>query len=134
MLQVVSATYTTATTTSSSTYSDTGLTATITPSSSGSKVMVLGSVNGVFKYTNNTGVSIKWFRGATEIAKAADYAGYTNNTDPNNIGSVSFLYLDTPATTSATTYKAQFMSENGATAEVQRNAAMSTLLLLEIGA
>lgn len=135
VLQVVAATTTTTVTSTTTTYIDTGLTATITPSSSNSKVMILGSVNGVFKVTNNSGVGIKWFRGATELAKVSQYAGYTGTSTANQVGSVGFCYLDTPATTSATTYKAQFNSSNGAAdCEVQGNDSMSTLLLLEIGA
>ena len=135
VLQVVSATTTATVTSTTTTYIDTGLTATITPSSASSKIMVLGSVNGVFKITNNSGVGIKWFRGATELAKVSQYAGYTGNSNANQVGSVGFCYLDTPATTSATTYKAQFNSSNGAAdCEVQANDSMSTLLLLEIGA
>ena len=135
VLQVVDATTTTTVTSTTTTYIDTGLTATITPSSASSKIMVLGSVNGVFKITNNSGVGIKWFRGATELAKVSQYAGYTATSAANQVGSVGFCFLDTPATTSAITYKAQFNSSNGSNdCEVQANNSMSTLLLLEIGA
>jgi hypothetical protein len=135
VLQVVSATTTTTVTSTTTTHIDTGLTATITPSLTSSKIMILGSVNGVFKVTNNSGVGIKWFRGATELAKVSQYAGYTGDSSANQVGSVGFCYLDTPATTSATTYKAQFNSSNNSNdCEVQANNSMSTLLLLEIGA
>ena len=61
VLQVVNATYSTYTTTSSSTFADTGLTATITPTSATSKILVLLNVNGVAKETGNTGCALRLF-------------------------------------------------------------------------
>jgi hypothetical protein len=133
VLQVVAATYAVETSSSSSTYADTGLTATITPTSATSKVLVLMTQNGVLKDTNNTDVRMKMFRGATEISffTAAD----TNTSTRNNIGTVGISYLDSPATTSATTYKTQFISSsNNAVVRVQGGSSTSSIVLLEIGA
>jgi hypothetical protein len=135
VLQVVYAGTSTAVTSSTSTYVDTGLTATITPSSATSKVLVLGTLNGCIKVGSNTSVQIKWLRGATDIARPSDYAAFTGDTSVNDIGSVTVEYLDSPATTSATTYKAQFNSFNNSSyVQVQDNGVLSTLVLMEIGA
>lgn len=135
VLQVVYAGYSTAVTSSTTAWVDTGLTATITPSSASSKILVLGTLNGVIKVGSNTSVQTQWLRGATQIARTSDYAAFTSSTAVNDIGSVSVNYLDSPATTSATTYKAQFNSFNNSSyVQVQDNNVLSTLVLMEIGA
>jgi hypothetical protein len=135
VLQVVYGTYSTDTTSSSSTYADTGLTATITPTSATSKVMVLLTHNGCLKFTSDTYLGLKLFRGATDIATFGGQAGATGSSAFNAVGSVSLGLLDTPATTSATTYKTQLNSGNNtASARVGHGAPLSTILLIEIGA
>ena len=134
VLQVVAATYSTQTTSSSSTYADTGLTATITPTSATSKILVLLTQNGVRK-DNNNDVGIRLFRGASNIAQVSASAADTNSTARNEVGTVAISYLDSPATTSATTYKTQFAtSGNSGTIYVQVSSATSSIVLLEIGA
>jgi hypothetical protein len=134
VLQVVAATYSTQTTSSSSTYADTGLTATITPTSATSKILVLLTQNGVRK-DNNNDVGIRLFRGGSNIAQVSASAADTNSTARNEVGTVAISYLDSPATTSATTYKTQFAtSGNSATVYVQVSSAVSSIVLLEIGA
>lgn len=137
VLQVVAATYNTAVTNSTSTYEDTGLTATITPSSASSKVLVLIHQAGCHKSNaaNNSAVAIRAFRDATGIGTISADGGYTNSTLQLDFGTVSASILDTPATTSATTYKTQFKSGTAlATATVQFSTAMSSIVLMEIGA
>jgi len=120
VLQVVNATYATSTTTSSSTFTDTGLTASITPSSSASKILVFVNMCGCGKRTNDTSLALKLVRNSTDILKIDEHAGFTNTTGRITIGSVSTSYLDSPATTSSTTYKVQFAS-NANNALVQIN-------------
>ena len=142
VLQVVFASYSTETTSTSTTYADTGLTASITPTLATSKVLVIVSQQGVFKEVGNTGssVKIKLLRGATTILEMADSNAWTGVSEANTIGSVSATFLDTPATTSSTTYKTQFANRVAATGVVvQRyqttvDTAVSTITLLEIGA
>jgi hypothetical protein len=135
ILQVVNATYTTQTSTSSSTFSDTGLTATITPKFATSKILVLVNLNGVTKTTADNGVGFFLVRDSTNISRISDFAATTGTTTTNSVGSVSTGYLDSPATTSATTYKIQF-NATANTASVLINYAgssvMSTITLLEI--
>ncbi len=134
VLQVVAATTRTQTTSSSSALADTTLTATITPTSASSKVLVYVSQNGIGK-GNNAYMVLKLLRGATTIFTLDETAAYTNSVAENRIGSVSGMYLDTPATTSATTYKTQFASATGiANVTVQFNVADSSIVLMEISA
>jgi len=120
VLQVVNATYATSTTTSSSTFVDTGLTASITPSSSASKILVFVDMCGCGKRTNDTSLALKLVRNSTDILKIDEHAAFTNTTGRITVGSVSTSYLDSPATTSSTTYKVQF-SSNANNALVQIN-------------
>lgn len=134
ILQVVNATTTTSTSSSSSTYADTNLTATITPSSTSSKILVVAHQTGLLKQTNNTALLIRLMRGATEISKFAR-ACFTDSVASISVGTASVSYLDSPATTSATTYKTQFQSTgNNATVTVQWDNTMSTITLYEVSA
>jgi len=139
VLQVVNATTSTATSSSSSTFADTTLTATITPTSATSTVLVLVSQNGTLKSTNDTALQLRLLRGATVISNFARLALYTGSAATNFGDGLSLCYLDSPATTSATTYKTQLASQgNNAEVQVQLTsggtATMSTITLLEIGA
>jgi hypothetical protein len=135
VLQVVNATYATVTASSTSTYVDTGLTASITPSSATSKVLVFVHQTGISKGASNTYAFLRLVRGATTLAEFEKAAGYDNTSNVQNVGGSGITYLDSPATTSATTYKTQFASGNGtANASVQSDNCTSTITLMEIGA
>jgi hypothetical protein len=135
VLQVINATYSTGTNSSSSSYADTGLTATITPTSATSKVLVFVSQNGLRKDTGDTRLGLKLLRGATDLATFETFGAWTGNSNNNAIAGSSVNYLDSPATTSATTYKTQFASlDNVAKVTVQQSSATSTITLMEIGA
>lgn len=134
VLQVVSAFHNTSTTNSTNTYADTGLTATITPSATTSKIAVFVAQNGCNKSNGNTlnQVQLRLLRGGVEIAMA--YVGYTETLLQTN-SSVSLLKLDDPNTTSAVTYKTQFNNPNNtASVTVQNGSSGSTIILMEIGA
>jgi hypothetical protein len=137
ILQVVVGTTSTQAVSSSSAYADTGLTATITPSSSSSKVLVLVMQNSVLKNTGNAGnaCNIKLVRGATDLV-SVPLIGKTNTDLLNIIGAVPINTLDLPATTSATTYKTQFANDSNTAsgAIVQFGGAASAILLLEVSA
>ena len=139
VIQVVNATTSTNVTSSTSTYVDTTLTATITPQFSTSKILVLVNQNGVGR--NGTAVSedmkIKLVRNGVDIAGMYQYAMYTGTSLPFRGATYSLSYLDSPATTSATTYKTQFAAaENAGTVQVQQDAgnSLSTIILMEIAA
>ena len=133
VLQVVNATYGTETGSSSSTFADTGLTVSITPKFSTSKILVIVDMTGCLKQTNNTGLNLQVLRGSTTIATIASASGNTTTTTQNDFGSVSCNYLDSPATTSSTTYKVQFSSQsNNALVRICQNNSLSTITVMEI--
>ena len=137
VLQVVNATYSTPVLSTSNTYITTNLTASITPSSSSNKILVIVHQAGCLKYTSNTSVALALYRGATPIIYFGGRAGQTDGTVTNEPGTISTCYLDSPATTSSTTYTTYFASNgNNATVLVQDNnglnVATSTITLMEI--
>ena len=138
ILQVVNATYSTQTTSSSSTFADTGLTATITPTSASSKILVLVNQVGCYKTTTDTAIALRLLRGATTIISFESAAGGTSSTTSSATGAASVCYLDAPATTSSTTYKTQLMStSNTALVYVQASNGFipsSTITLMEVAA
>ena len=135
ILQVVYGSYGTQTSSSSSTYADTGLSASITPQATSSKILVLVNQVSNYKETNNTYMKLRLVRGSTEIALFESYGGFTNTTASNGFGACSISYLDSPTTTSATTYKTQFLSNNNnAAVYTQTGGAISTIILAEVSA
>jgi hypothetical protein len=132
VLQVVNGTYGIDVGSSTTTFVDTGLTATITPRSTSSKILVIVNQAGCSK-ANNAYMHLQLLRGASSLIVFETTALFTNTATSNNCGSCSVNYLDSPATTSATTYKTQVASRaNIASVSVQSNASYSTITLMEI--
>ncbi len=132
VLQVVNATTSTQVSISSASYTDTGLTATITPTSATSKILVLVSQSGVNGTAASNGVNVQLLRGASSISVFAIAMAYATG---DILATASVCYLDSPATTSATTYKTQFARYTGSSAvRTQENGSMSTITLMEIAA
>lgn len=141
VLQVVSATTTTATTIATTTLTDTGITASITPTLSTSKIMVIVSGNVIIsRSAGDVYIGAKLFRGATGIMDWGNYGFAASNaygTRNDMLANHSITYLDSPATTSSTTYKLQSKMETTAstgTSTWQYINSPSTITLLEIGA
>jgi hypothetical protein len=134
LLQLVNGTYATSTANTTTTYADTGLTATITPTLSTSKILILVSIEWVKNANDaNSAVDFKLFRGATDLSTWSTI-GYTE-TAIYNAGMFAINYLDDPETTSATTYKIQFRNRVAASSvSVQYGNALSSMTLMEIGA
>jgi hypothetical protein len=136
VLQVVNVVYSTQTSNNTGTLADTGLTATITPTLATSKILVIVNQGGVTKTNNNSnsGVQVVLLRGVTTLATFAQYETYSG-TAMEMYGSCGVNYLDSPATTSATTYKTQFLNRfNGNGVRAQSDSTASTITLMEIGA
>ena len=135
VLQIVYGSTATQITSASTTPVDTTLTATITPKSSSSKVLVCVEQNGLLKITNDTWITLNTFRGATNIGNIGAQICVTGSSATNGVGGSGIQILDEPATTSATTYKTSFFSgNNSATVAVQHAGARSTIILMEISA
>lgn len=125
VLQVVQVSYNTEFSTTSSTFADIGLSASITPSSTSNKILVLYSIGYLMQDTNIAGLRL--LRGSTVIqssvrAAHALHASYFHNE-----------YLDSPATTSSITYKVQSNKNTGSSFATCWNAEQpSTITLMEI--
>jgi hypothetical protein len=133
--QVVTATYNVATFSSTSSYVDTGLTATITPTATTSKILALVIQGGVGHDTGATGVNLLMLRGATAIDQELNIGFLSGSAAQFNVGRVGMMVLDAPASVSALVYKTQFASsQNIARAFVQSGSSTSTIVLIEIGA
>jgi hypothetical protein len=143
VLQVVSATYSTQVQVTGITYGDTGLSLSITPTASTSKILVM--VNQTLRTNRSSGIStgggVKLLRGSTDVYNPNPDGYQIHYFENPSSGSQdwydmkSLVYLDSPATTSSTTYKTQMRGENASnTASAQMNSAVSVITLLEIGA
>jgi hypothetical protein len=109
VLQVVNAVYTTFTTTSSGSFVDTGLTATITPKSTSSKIFVIISAGmGNTSAAANNNVQIT--RDSTSVAT---FSRVSFSAGGHMMAQNSSTDLDSPSTTSAVTYKLQFKTDTG---------------------
>jgi hypothetical protein len=136
VLQVLQQFYSTQTDSSSSTFADTGITLNITPSSASSKVLAIVSINGCLKTEGNTSnaLSLRLMRGATQLMESEDN-GFSNSALYLYMGTLGMVYLDSPSTTSATTYKVQFRNPVGASlVRINASSSESTITLMEIGA
>jgi hypothetical protein len=138
VLQVIHASYSTEVSSSTTTFATTGLTATITPTLNTSKILVLVSQNGcMVDTTANNAVKLQLVRGVTVLSQITDKQSYNSGNLFSNTA-VSFNWLDSPATTSATTYKTDFARYfSSGTVYVQNfnaTAVVSTITLMEIGA
>lgn len=145
VLQVVQVSYSTEYTNTGNTYTDTGLSASITPSATNSKVLVMVNQQTWSKrQTNNSGgAALKLLRGSTDIYVPApskyelQYSEVNNGTTVEIAAMISLCYLDSPNTTSSTTYKTQgslAVTTSTPTMKCQQGSAISTITLLEIGA
>jgi hypothetical protein len=142
VLQVVFATTTnTGLLTTSTSYVDSGLSASITPSSTSNKILITFCHNVILDatITDDFRGDVRIVRGSTEIAEFEDAklnratggsASYVRSAVQS-----SFQHLDTPSTTSATTYKTQFRAGGGSGARFGIESAgncRSNVILMEI--
>ena len=151
VLQVVQGTLATAATTTSGTLADTGLSVSITPSSATSKILVISSVMA----SKNDGAHSAYFtvlRDSTNLVVPTSPSSRSARICqiPGDItgmqyymSTLNWTWLDSPATTSALTYKVQY-NVNGGTGCINRTfwdsdvagaaRGVSTITVMEIGA
>ena len=149
VLQVVTTAKTDTFTSTSTTFTDiTGMSATITPRESSSLVLVMFHMNTATGGGNSAMFQI--VRGSTAIGLGTPVGsriGITTQTylgDQNAMISNSMVFVDSPATTSATTYKLQTRLNTAGTVQINRSMSdsdnnavgrgISTITLLEISA
>jgi hypothetical protein len=136
VLQVVNATTSTQVSVASTTRTDTGLTATITPTSATNKILVVTScrIYASPSSVGNASSDVRLLREATTLQTLARY-GFSEVTNTGSGDQFVTSYLDSPATTSATTYKITFNRAGGnGTVYAQLDSDLSTITLMEIAA
>jgi hypothetical protein len=137
VLQVVQATYSTQGTSTSTSFTDTGLTASITPSNASNKVLVIIQHNlGLSDGTDRANGKIKLLRDTTDIWGGTSLYPYTRAAAGGgalvNYWGFPIVYLDSPSTTSSTTYKTQYAQSGNGTVYVAANSSTETITLMEI--
>jgi len=141
VLQVVQGLTTTETTTSSSTPVNTTIAASITPTSSTSKILILIKISEAVKTNASASnrIQLRLYKNGVNMSFNASSFMMSGNlytaTAVEARGSLGFNYLDSPATTSALEYRV-YMASNDATSavSVQNNSSPSTIILMEIAA
>jgi hypothetical protein len=138
VLQVIAATYSTSTSTTSTSMVDTGLTASITPSATSSRIVVIANV--LVRRNSGGGDTdlhsyLQLVRDSTSISGAINLENYQVSSGSQYVDPWNWSMVDSPSTTSATTYKVQMRSNTGnITTTAQTGSATSQLILMEIGA
>tara|TARA_B100001939_G_scaffold202187_1_gene173798 strand:+ start:993 stop:1502 length:510 start_codon:yes stop_codon:yes gene_type:complete len=142
VLQVVTDELTTNVSTNSDSYSDiSGLSVTITPSSTSSKIYVIAnlcSARGSNSSFHSCNIFFNLVRGSTELnASRLNYYAGNGNTAREVDGTITLTNLDEPNTTSATTYKCQFkcLGSSNYTAQINQstdNSPVSSITAMEI--
>ena len=130
VLQVVQATSGSNATTSSTSFVTTSFSATITPKFSTSKVLILHAAP-CYNNTANYGIDLTMYRGGSNIAPNTVF-GSIYAASSVSWATIAFNYLDSPATTSATTYTVYFKSTYGGTVTYNVGGAGASIILLEI--
>lgn len=137
VLQVVQVTSSTQLTTTSATMSSTGVSATITPTSSSSKILVLVNAGVGVSSSGGGGVAIARNGSVVWNPSVNDSSGYYQFYAVGTAirAMVGLSYLDSPSTTSATTY-ALFFAARGNTVYINETGNTSsggtTITLMEI--
>ena len=132
VLQVVAGTHATEVSSSDSSYVTTNIDASITPSATSSKVLIIANTSG--RSTNagkNGNYTIK--RGSTDLDSTGNGFARVRDADGGIFVNAPIVHLDSPNTTSSTTYT-MFMKCNGGTVFASVSDSPSEIILMEIGA
>jgi hypothetical protein len=138
VVQVKSAIYSTSTSNATSTFTDTGLSVSITPTSASNKILVIVSQSTRSNYTAaayENAMKLRINRDSTAIYNDGGDMWYVANTNQTGGGDYRFyqtmVYLDSPASTSALTYKTQQRIYTG-TVTCQPFGVPSTITVMEV--
>jgi hypothetical protein len=130
VIQVVQGTYATATTTTSASFVTTNIEASITPSSASNKVFVIATFFSSVPIANEGIYSI--FRDSTNLVSTGDNALGQNYAGGSRVDYMSCLsFLDSPSTTSSTTYSVRFLAQTGTLTTTGENTT-SVINLMEV--
>lgn len=124
--------------TTAGTYQDSGLSLSITPTSTSSKILIIYAMHFRIHSSNSeVGMAFRVVRGSTVIdtpTTTYDNYSYDGGGSTDSRASDTKFYLDSPATTSAVTYKIQMTSYTGtgASTRAQSDGNKSRIMLMEI--
>ena len=116
---------------SATTYVDTNMSLSITPSSTSSKILCLWNVQAKCS-TAQSGFGTQLVRGSTNIWTSGTNYNIYCGTHTDSRVSGDFKYLDSPSTTSAITYKVQVQPHNNITINFNEGGNKTQLVLMEI--
>ena len=134
VIQVIENSTTTQANSTSQTFADSGLTATITPQSTSSKIAIFIDQNVHKTYAEIDQIQVNLMRGSTQLVLWGTELQHDNGALVHNNGYGSQSYIDSPSTTSPVTYKTQFRRRlsTGVQVSVQYAGARSSIMLMEI--
>lgn len=135
VVQIVGATTSTTVSTTSASYVDSGLTVTITPTSASNKVMLF--VSSAFDFeraASSYAAAIRLYRSTTGLTGDVinDQVNQGSGTETGGASQFNLIYLDSPATTSATTYKIQMYGSGGTRVRSQSNSTIGSIIAMEV--
>ena len=119
---------------SSNSYTDTGITADITPSATNSTIHIFINIMGLQSGgSTNARMDFQLLRDSTSISTSGANKWSQSANDTHRNGGFAMNFKDSPSSTSALTYKVQFKAVEG-TCNVQRdgNSGASTITLMEV--
>jgi len=123
----------TATSTNNTTWVSTHLSATITPTSSSSKILIIGQHSSARTVNATNGMQLRITKNSSALVTiASEYLFNTRDVDV----ALPFQYLDSPSTTSSLTYATEFrqLTGNGGQSQLNANSNPAFITLLEISA
>ena len=135
VLQVITATDSTKRTTSSTSYvtASNTLSIDITPSSTSSKIFLIGSIS-VYQTNGNAAPHLTTYRDSTELSGGTSLGGFRAGDGNQNMMFSPITHLDSPSSTSQITYQIYIKTGNGSTISFNEDSDTSTFTAFEIGA
>ena len=100
-------------TTNSTSYQDTGLSITLTPTSASNDFLIIADLGVTRHASTSASMFVQIMRDSTAVvAHGNGYMGYSGNTNDRGYYPSFFHHLDVPNSTSSITYKIQYKSES----------------------
>ena len=131
VLQVVQGTYATQTSTTGTTPVTSNLSASITPSSTSNKVLLLATVNSFYTTGTAGGGYLYIYRDGSDLLPSPAAMNYLGS-GGSILDTISLTYLDSPSSTSSLTYEIYFAKVTGTTTFVHDSNRSSFIVLMEI--
>jgi hypothetical protein len=137
ILQVVQGTLSSGLQTTSTSFVATGLSATITPSSASNKILITVAGGSIYSQINNFAI-LTIYRGGTDLFSGNTSGAASQRVRTGDIAaSLGLSYLDSPSTTSSTTYAVYLKASAGTVeypAPTAAGSASAAIILMEVAA